>query len=164
MRGTALIRAALAAAVLSLSTASLVSAAPPIYIQYRYVVDAITRVYSSPGAQRSTGIGCAGSCTTSIAETYGWSNSWSATITFAKAPIDAAVGYDSTQSGSRTHTQTFNVPAGKTGVIWYVDNYWVTEMNVHRESCAAGAGCRATEYGRAQARKWYERIYFLVLR
>ena len=30
-------------------------------------------------------------------------------------------------------------------------------MNVHRESCAAGAGCRTVEYGKAQARKWYER-------
>lgn len=164
MRGSALVRAALAAVILSLSTASLVAAAPPIYEQHRYIVDNVYRVYSTAGAVRSTGMGCAGPCSTSIAESYTWSNSWSATITFTKGPIDAAVGWDSTQSGSRTHTQTFTVPSGRTGVIWYVDNYWVKEMNVHHDVCYSGAGCRTVERGTAQSRQWYERIYYVVLR
>ena len=163
MRGTALVRDALAAVILSLSTASLVAAAPPVYAQHRYVVLNVYRVYNTPGANQSTGHGCSGPCSPGITTTYSWSNSWSATITFSKPPIDAAVGWDSSQSGSVAYSNTFTVPARKTGVIWFVDNYHVKLMNVRHDTCYPYAGC-TSEYGTAESRQWYERIYYVVLR
>jgi len=164
-----LVRALLAACLLTVSTASLAAAAepspqlaPPIYAQVRYVVDGIYQQYDVTGGYFSTGIGCVGPCTSSISTSYSWSNSWSATISFQKGPVDAAVGFNTTQSGSVSYTQTFPVPAGKSGVIWYADYYHVKKLNIHTETCYPLSSC-TYRYGTATARQWFKRLYYVVL-
>jgi hypothetical protein len=180
MQRALLVRAALAACLLTMATASLVAAAgqppervrataqrpalsaPPIYAQVRYVVDGIYQQYDVTGGYISTGIGCRGPCTTSISTSYGWSNSWSATITFKKEPIDVAAGFNTSLSGSLTYSQSFPVPSGRSGVIWYADYYHVKKMNIHTETCYPLSPC-TNKYGTATARAWFKRIYYVVL-
>jgi hypothetical protein len=178
MQRALLVRAALAACLLTLSTASLAAAAGlpvdragarsaplqagPIYAVTRYFVDGIYQQYDTTGGFYSTGIGCVGPCQTSISTGYSYSNSWSATITFTKGPIDAAAGFDTGETGSYSFTSTFSVPAGKSGVIGYADYYHVKKMNVHTETCYAGGGC-TYKYGTAVARDWFQRLYSVRL-
>ena len=179
MQRALLVRAALAACLLTLSTASLAAAAglpvdrvgsrsaplqaPPIYAVTRYIVDGVYQQYETTGGFYSTGIGCVGPCTTSIQTTYTWANSWSATISFKKEPIDATVGFNTSNGGSVSHTQTFPIPAGKSGVVWYADYYLVKNMYVHTETCyGAGGGC-TYKYGTATARQWIKRLYSVRL-
>ena len=178
MQRALLVRAALAACLLTLSTASLAAAAglpldrtasssapvqaAPIYAVTRYFVDGIYQQYETTGGSYSTGIGCVGPCSTSIQTAYSWSNSWSATISFKKEPVDATVGFNTSDGGSVAYTQTFQVPSGKSGVIWYADYYLVKNMYVHTETCYAGGGC-TYKYGTATARKWLKRLYSVRL-
>jgi len=166
MKRTVLVRAVLAACLLTVSTASLAVAATPraapIYGVTRYVVDGVYQQYETTGGFYSTGIGCVGPCTTTIQTSYSWSNSWSATISFTKEPIDATVGYNTSNSGSVAYTQSFPVPAGKSGVIWYADYYQVKNMYVHTETCYGIGGC-TYKYGTATARKWLKRLYSVRL-
>jgi hypothetical protein len=179
MQRALLVRAVLAACLLTLSTASLAAGAglpvergdsrtaplqaPPIYQVTRYFVDGVYQQYETTGGFYSTGIGCVGPCSTSIQTAYSWSNSWSATISFKKEPVDATVGFNTSDGGSVSYTQTFQVPAGKSGVIWYADYYLVKNMYVHTETCwGAGGGC-TYKYGTATARKWIKRLYSVRL-
>lgn len=168
MKRTVLVRAVFAACLLSVSTASLVAAAPiygpaPIYQQTRYVVDGIYQQYETTGGFYSTGMGCVGPCSTGISTSYSWSNSWSATIGFSKAPIDASAQFDTGSTGSLTYTHSFPIPSGKSGVIWYADYYLVKKMNVHTETCwPNGSGC-TYKYGTATAKQWLKRLYSVRL-
>ncbi len=169
MKRSMLFRAALAACLLVVSTASVVAgvepspkAAPPIHGTTRYVVDGVYQQYDTTGGFYSTGIGCRGPCTTSIQTGFSWSNSWSATITFSKAPIDAAVGFNTGATGSVSYTQSFSVPSGRSGVIWYADYYHVKKLNVHTETCYGVGGC-TYKYGTATTRQWFQRLYYVVL-
>ena len=166
MKRTLVVRAVIAACLLTVSTTSLAAAsehyAPPIYSVTRYFVDGIYQQYETTGGFYSTGIGCVGPCTTSIQTTYTWSNSWSATISFKKEPVDATVGYNTSNGGSVSHTQSFPVPAGKSGVIWYADYYQVKNMYVHTETCSGAGGC-TYKYGTATARLWLKRLYSVRL-
>jgi hypothetical protein len=166
MKRSLFARAVIAACLLSVTTTSLAAAsekyAPPIYAVTRYVVDGVYQQYETTGGFYSTGIGCVGPCTTSIQTTYTWSNSWSATISFKKEPVDAAVGYNTSSGGSVAQTQSFPVPTGKSGVIWYADYYQVKNMYVHTETCYGAGGCTYT-YGTATARKWLQRLYSVRL-
>lgn len=180
MQRAVLVRAALAACLLTVSSASLVAAAgqsperarataerpplhaPPIYPQVRYVVDGVYQQYDVTGGYVSTGIGCVGPCTTTISTGYSWSNSWSATITFKKEPIDVAVGFNTGLTGSVAYTQSFPVPSGRSGVIWYADYYHVKKMNIHTETCYPLSGC-TYKYGTATAKQWFKRLYYVVL-
>lgn len=175
MRRSVLGRALLAAAILSLSLVSMTYAAkaadgseiqpnfvppPPVKI---YVVDNIYSRYDGVGGATSTGHGCVGPCTTSISETYTWSNSWGASITFKKDPITAAVKYDVTASSSTTYTNSFPVPAGRTGVIYYKDYFHVQLLHVHTYWYQTGQPPYGFQYGTAWAEQWYQRIFYLVL-
>lgn len=163
------IRAALAACLVTVATAPIVAAAteppgaaPPIYAQVRYVVDGIYQQYDTTGGFVSTGIGCVGPCSTSVSTGYSWSNSWSATISFKKEPVDVAVGFNTTAGGSVAYTQSFSVPTGRSGVIWYADYYHVKLLTVHTETCFPMSGC-AYRYGTATARQWFKRLYYVVV-
>ena len=169
MHRALLVRAALAAVILTMSTASLAAAAaprppaaPPIYSTTRYVVDGVYQQYEVAGGFFSTGMGCRGPCTTTIQTSYSWSNSWSATISFTKGPVDVAAGFNTDLTGSVSYTNAFPIPSGKTGVIWYADYYRVKKMNIHTETCTAMVGC-TYKYGTATAKEWLRRIYYAAL-
>ena len=169
MHRALLVRAALAAVLLTVSSASLVvaaaprpPAAPPIYSTVRYVVDGVYQTYETTGGFYSTGMGCRGPCTTTIQHGYSWTNSWSATISFTKGPVDVAAGFNTGLTGSVSYTNAFPIPSGKTGVIWYADYYRVKKMNIHTETCTAMVGC-TYKYGTATAKEWLRRIYYAVL-
>ncbi len=57
------------------------------------------------------------------------SNSWSASIEFAKGPVTAGVGYDCEYSTSATASYTLDIPANKLGSIRLYDIYDVTTFN-----------------------------------
>ena len=101
-------------------------------IPHSHVITAITSTYEG---QRDRGI---------VAQTYSRvntsthltyersrsvSNSWSASIEFAKGPVTAGVGYDCEYSTSATASYTLDIPANKLGSIRLYDIYDVTTFN-----------------------------------
>jgi hypothetical protein len=170
MKRSILVRAILGASVLVVALASTASAAvprrgvtpaigvPPPYTIY--VVDNVYSRYDGVGPSTGTGSGCYGPCTTSITDTYTWTNSWNASIKFTRGPIEATVGFSVSASGSRSYTNTFPVPSGKIGEIYFQDWYHVQLMHVHTATCTA-LGCSGYKYGTAWAQQWFRRIYSL---
>jgi hypothetical protein len=177
MRATTVVRSSILALTLIVSTSSVVAAAPasigaagpgslrvdpmvPTPPHSVYVVDSVTTTANTNGPNVRTGVACIG-CYLAHTFTYGWSNTWSATITgFPKGPVSAAVGFDVTLSGSDSYTVSWQVPAGKTGEIWYYDQYHNKRLGIHTMLC--GAPCFNYVYGTAYTKQWYRRVFYLV--
>jgi hypothetical protein len=150
--------ASIAMLVASAPTVAAVGAPPPYQI---YVVDNIYSRYTGY-TDTDTGRACRGPCTIAKTESYTWSNSWGANITFTKAPVQAQVSFNVSYSETDSYTYTFPVPAGVTDDLRFQDLYHVTLMHVHTATCYSGVGCSNYKYGTAFAQEWFRRTYYVV--
>lgn len=91
-----------------------------------------------------------------------WTNKWSASIKFDKAPISGTLGYDVSYSSTQSFTFSFPVAAGVTKVIKYKDWYHVTTMNIRTDYLASYPPYPVVsrEYGTAWGGAWYQRIFY----
>ena len=125
-----------------------------------YVVDSVTPLADSNSANTRTGVACVG-CFLTHSFTFGWQNSFTSTITFPADVLSAAVGFSVTLSGSDTYSAGWQVPAGRTGEIWYYDQYHNQVEGIHSMLC--GAPCFNYVHGSAYTKQWFRRVYYLVV-